>query len=878
METISKKSLEVLSGANATSDYCHNSKSPSYLVTNDQYFQIIKQLKAKGIRQRFITEITQENVRYSKELANYVELRHLEGVKGNFGIVDGKEYGAAANIYDLQPPVEFIYSNVKTFVDQQQYFFETLWNKAIPAEKKIREIEEGIPAEVTEIWYGADNIVKKQLQIITKAQATVDYCHSSESPSIIATFEPFMQTIIRLNKRGVKQRYITEITEGNIQYCKELAKYVQLRHLDHVQGTLGIIDGKIYGAIANTKENHLPTEFIYSNVTSFIDQQQYFFETLWNKAISAGQRIREIEEGIPVETTEIIDGTENILNKAIEGLSLTKGTFDNCIDRACPSSYVLTSPIWNKCIELFNRGVRLRFITEITSDNVSYCKDIMKISELRHLDGIMGNFGISDGRDYRATASMQQGQPPTHAIRSTIKTFVDQQQYFFETLWNKAISAEQRIKEIEEGRPPEKLEIIQDTQKSISRAFDIMNKTQKELLVLFATPRTFTIALQAGAADIYRKMSANGININVLVPRRGGAEIEEHNEQQIIARVREEISPSINIRFSDVDLNTRITIMISDRKEFMSWELRDDTLDDPYLAGGIATYSNIKSLASSYATIFDNLWKITELAENLRIANIKLESNEKAMKEFINIAAHELRTPIQPILGLSEMLHSVASNTDDPQRQRKFIDVIIRNAHKLENLAEDILDVTRIDSGRLQLSMEKIDLHELVKGVVSDFQAVIKSKFDENENSSKAVICLKEEYPDDRAADPKLEHPIVVLADANRIVQVIANLLSNAVKFSTQRDRALITVTRGIRVIDGKPMAIVSVSDQGQGIKPEILSRLFQKFISGSEKGTGLGLYISKNIIKAHGGEIWAESNKSGIGASFVFTLPLSKS
>jgi signal transduction histidine kinase len=802
----------------------------------------------------------------------------LEGVKGNFGIVDGKEYGAAANIYDLQPPVEFIYSNVKTFVDQQQYFFETLWNKAIPAEKKIREIEEGIPAEVTEIWYGADNIVKKQLQIITKAQATVDYCHSSESPSIIATFEPFMQTIIRLNKRGVKQRYITEITEGNIQYCKELAKYVQLRHLDHVQGTLGIIDRKIYGAIANTKENHLPTEFIYSNVTSFIDQQQYFFETLWNKAISAGQRIREIEEGIPVETTEIIDGTENILNKAIEGLSLTKGTFDNCIDRACPSSYVLTSPIWNKCIELFNRGVRLRFITEITSDNVSYCKDIMKIAELRHLDGIMGNFGISDGRDYRATASMQQGQPPTHAIRSTIKTFVDQQQYFFETLWNKAISAEQRIKEIEEGRPPEKLEIIQDTQKSISRAFDIMNKTQKELLVLFATPRTFTIALQAGAADIYRKMSANSININVLVPRRGGAEIEEHNEQQIIARVREEISPSINIRFSDVDLNTRITIMISDRKEFMSWELRDDTLDDPYLAGGIATYSNIKSLASSYAIIFDNLWKITELAENLRIANIKLESNEKAMKEFINIAAHELRTPIQPILGLSEMLHSVASNTDDPQRQRKFIDVIIRNAHKLENLAEDILDVTRIDSGRLQLSMEKIDLHELVKGVVSDFQAVIKSKFDENENSSKAVICLKEEYPDDRAADPKLEHPIVVLADANRIVQVIANLLSNAVKFSTQRDRALITVTRGIRVIDGKPMAIVSVSDQGQGIKPEIMSRLFQKFISGSEKGTGLGLYISKNIIKAHGGEIWAESNKSGIGASFVFTLPLSKS
>jgi signal transduction histidine kinase len=708
LETISKKSFEVLSRAKATSDYCHDSKSPYYLITNDQYFQMIKQLKAKGIRQRFITEITEENVGYSKELANHVELRHLEGVKGNFGIVDGIEYGAAANIYDLEPPVEFIYSNVKTFVDQQQYFFETLWNKAIPAEKKIREIEEGIPAETTEIWYGADNIVNKQLQIITNAQATVDYCHSSESPSIITTFNPFMQTITQLNKRGVKQRYITQITEGNVRYCKELAKYVELRHLDRVQGTLGIIDGKIYGAIANTKENYLPTEFIYSNVKSFIDQQQYFFETLWNKAIPAEKKIREIEE----------------------------------------------------------------------------------------------------------------------------------------------------------GRPPEKLEILEDTHKSIGLAFDIMKKTRKELLVLFATPRTFTFALQGESADIYRKISEKGVTIKLLVPRDANRE-----DDQIVKKVRE-ISPSINLRFSEPDLNTRITIMISDRNEFMSWELRDDTLDDPYMAGGIATYSNIKALAGSYATIFDNLWKMTEFAENL-----KLENNEKAMKEFINIAAHELRTPIQPILGLSEMLPAAST---DPQQQRKLVEVIVRNAHKLENLAEEILDVTRIESGRLQLSMEKIDLYELLAKVVSDFEAVIKSEFDKDENPNRAIISLKDESLNDRAAEPNLER-LLVLGDANRIVQVITNLLSNAVKFSTQRDRALIAITTGKRVIDNKSMAIVSISDQGKGIDPEIVPRLFQKFISGSEKGTGLGLYISKNIVKAHGGDIWAENNKNGKGATFVFTLPLLK-
>jgi two-component system, OmpR family, sensor histidine kinase VicK len=567
------------------------------------------------------------------------------------------------------------------------------------------------------------------------------------------------------------------------------------------------------------------------------------------------------------QRTEIWSGLETISKKSFEVLSRAKATSDYCHDSKSPSSLVTNDQYFRIIKQLKAKGIRQRFITEITLENVRYSKELANQVELRHLEGLKGNFGIVDGKEYGAAANIYDLQPPVEFIYSNVKTFVEQQQYFFETLWNIAIPAEQRIREIEEGMPLEKLEIIQDTQKSIGRALNIMNKTQKELLVLFATPRTFSFALRGEAADIYRKISKDGVDIKLLVPR--GAEIEDEQ----IAKVRQ-ISPSINLRLSDVALNTRITIMISDRNEFMSWELRDDTLDDPYVAGGVATYSNMKALASSYATIFDNLWKITELVDNLRIANIKLESNEKAMREFINIAAHELRTPLQPILGLSEMLHHARN---DPQQQSKLVEIIVRNAHKLENLAEDILDVTRIESGHLQLSMEKIDLHELVESVVSGFQAVSENEFDEKEKASKAVICLKDEYPNDRATDPNREHP-VVLADANRIVQVITNLLSNAVKFSTEGDRALITVTRGIRVIDGKSMAIVSISDQGQGINPEIVPRLFQKFISGSEKGTGLGLYISKNIVKAHSGEIWAESNKSGIGATFVFTLPLLKS
>jgi two-component system, OmpR family, sensor histidine kinase VicK len=408
------------------------------------------------------------------------------------------------------------------------------------------------------------------------------------------------------------------------------------------------------------------------------------------------------------ERTEIWYGIDNIISRSLEVLSKIQTTYDLCLDSTGVSPILEIEPIKKAYFELKNRGVKMRIITEITTTNISYCKEMMRIGDVRHLEGIKGNFVIADRVKYAGIANTHEGKLP-QLINSNVSAFVEQQQYFFEMLWNKAIPGEQRIKEIEEGRTPEKLEIIQDTQKSISRAFDIMNKTQKELLVLFATPRTFAFALRGEAADIYRKLSKNGVDIKLLVPR-GGAEIEENNEK--ITKVGEEISQSINLRLSEVDLNTRITIMISDRKEFMSWELRDDTLDDPYLAGGLATYSNIKALASSYAIIFDNLWKITELAENLHIANIKLESNEKAMKEFINIAAHELRTPIQPILGLSEMLPDARN---DPQQHKKLLDVIIRNARKLENLVEDILDVTRIESGRLKLAMEKVDLHELVE-------------------------------------------------------------------------------------------------------------------------------------------------------------------
>jgi signal transduction histidine kinase len=221
-------------------------------------------------------------------------------------------------------------------------------------------------------------------------------------------------------------------------------------------------------------------------------------------------------------------------------------------------------------------------------------------------------------------------------------------------------------------------------------------------------------------------------------------------------------------------------------------------------------------------------------------SNEKLKLQDKMQREFINIAAHELRTPIQPILGLSEVLKSKIKNME----QGELLDVISRNAKRLQRLTEDVLDVTRIESHSLQLKTEQFDINDTIENVVRDYERYSIS-FEKKENS------------------------ILLHGDKGRITQVICNLIDNALKFAKLGKISIVSER-----IDGKVK--VSVKDDGSGIDPEVLPRLFSKFVTKSSQGTGLGLYISKNIIEAHGGKMWAWNNdESEKGATFVFSLPL---
>ena len=245
--------------------------------------------------------------------------------------------------------------------------------------------------------------------------------------------------------------------------------------------------------------------------------------------------------------------------------------------------------------------------------------------------------------------------------------------------------------------------------------------------------------------------------------------------------------------------------------------------------------------------------QIKESSMRLEQANEQLKAHDKMQKEFINIAAHELKTPIQPILSLTGILRFQINNVG----QQELIEAIVRNAKRLQRLSNDILDVTKIEGRSLELHTEDFNLNDVVINAINDI--TLGRDFHKKE-------ILKLSFNPDR--------DILIKADKARISQVISNLLSNAIQF-TAEGTILVSIEKDkINNNNNNKTIIFSVNDSGRGIDSSILPRLFTKFASKSYKGTGLGLFISKGIIEAHGGKIWGENNPDGRGAKFSFSLP----
>jgi two-component system, OmpR family, sensor histidine kinase VicK len=306
---------------------------------------------------------------------------------------------------------------------------------------------------------------------------------------------------------------------------------------------------------------------------------------------------------VSIDKTEVIYGTENVVNRASHLISVAKKTLDLCGESAGVSIILANEPVVKEYMEAKDRGVRVRHITEITKENIRDCKKLMSLMELRHLDGLRGYLVIEDGEIFISHAFGDEAKLVPHMVISTVNVLVEQQQYFFELLWSKAIPAKQRIKEVEEGAKREFVETIRDPSEIQKLGFDLIKASEEEILIIFSTANAFHRQIRGEVLKLLKEAAARGVKVRVLVPM----------DKKII---RDEIAKQlqnlgIDIRDNKKSMLAKVTTLVVDNALSLTVELKEDskeTSEDEEEVIGLATYSNSGSIVLTYVSIFENMW------------------------------------------------------------------------------------------------------------------------------------------------------------------------------------------------------------------------------------------------------------------------------
>jgi K+-sensing histidine kinase KdpD len=455
---------------------------------------------------------------------------------------------------------------------------------------------------------------------------------------------------------------------------------------------------------------------------------------------------------------------------------------------------------------------------------------------------------------------MEEGSMVTSVLLSNNPLYINHYNSIFEKMWRTGIDANQRIKDIEGGYVLN-IETISNSIESLKFSKELLQKVKNEILIMLASSSTFFRFENSIGFNALENLAHQNIQVKVLIPSK----IELQNEiNQIIKKYHK-----IEFRLLHSDNEPFIGITIIDRQRVLIYVVKDDNKINYVDSIGMTIYIEGKSTAMSYITIFNSLWKQTDLYEKLEKSYEKIKSHDKMQRDFINVAAHELRTPIQPIIGFTEHLRTKITDRE----QLGFIDIIYRNTKRLKKLSEDILEVSKIENNLLNLNKEEFKIKELILQIISDYKKEAETKNIEFE--------FIDHYNND----------FYIYADKDRISQVISNLIGNSIKFITDEKGSKVSISVKKRTKDkdeedddfddnacsNNNMITITIKDDGVGIDKDILPILFTKFASKSFQGTGLGLYICRNIVKAHGGSIWAKNNNDRKGATFSFTLPFDK-
>ena len=514
--------------------------------------------------------------------------------------------------------------------------------------------------------------------------------------------------------------------------------------------------------------------------------------------------------------------------------------------------FLLSDEITKAFQKAKTKGIKIRFITEINRANLAVCKEIMKFAEVRHLDNIVGNFILSDKEFFgQSLGSNYQ----VNKIYNNDNGIVELQNYVFENLWNNSVSEHDKSSRLEVGVEPEEVKVLSDPVEIRKTYLNLIESAKSEISLIIATPNALQRNYKRGIiSKLIEASEKRNVTVNLVIPTYDNDKIQDDflHSESLVKNFKFKMKSIAPVTTQTHKIKT--TFLIVDKKSVFIIDVKDDNKQDFIEGVGYATFHTSKSRTESYNFIFDTVWRQADLYESLREANRnliysyqKLEEHDAMEKEFINLAAHELRTPSQSIIGYSEMLK------DLPERNKQYEEAISRNAERLYSLVTNMLSIARIESQTMKLNKTVFDLNVKIENVIRDVNQQVEIR--------KADKIRIDFVPSGK---------INIIADKEKIFQVFTNLLNNAIKFTNKG-----AINISVKEKEKSNEAIVTIKDSGTGIDPEIIPHLFSKFKTKSEKGLGLGLYISKNIVEAHKGKIEAFNNPNSEGATFIVTLPL---
>lgn len=588
-----------------------------------------------------------------------------------------------------------------------------------------------------------------------------------------------------------------------------------------------------------------------------------------------------------INETKIISGRDNINSFFVTAVDNTRKYWNVIVPAKGATLFHYMEDLKVAYKNALDRGVKIRAITEVNKDNLFYIRaGIEYFSEIKHLDNVLGTAVMSE-RYYVTSSTMYYDEgnikiengvrktqyPLEQIITSNSPQFVQEQKRYFDILWDQAIPIQDKLKQIENLENPQ-LRELESSYEIQNLLINLLQTVQNEVYFVFPTFEIFK-KIQRFLDIISFLESKDRIQAKILVPIVDTEAREYFKKLDIHFDLNDSKTFNKNIEIREIkdtghdnfEKELYPLLVLFDRNKSISIRL-NEVKEDQKIHDSLtqiidsATYVSGKDTVLSNVRLFDRLWYQTKLIQNV-------ECSVNLQREFVNLAAHELQNPIQPILSLSEI---VIDKLKD-EEQKKLLQLIIKNATSLMFITEGILELTRIEKDILSIHKEKFDLISFMSSIGESYRYFMQENSNtldieiiNSYNSNSYTIFSTSENGLSSKHKSKLYHEI--MADRLRLGQIIHNLIDNANKYTA---RGLIKIIVRIRSNDIE----FTITDSGKGIDDSVINNLFEKFVTTSKGGTGLGLYLCKKLVEAHGGRISAKNIKSdNTSASFSFSIP----